>query len=254
MRQMKIAVSMLASLMLALSASGQQSAAGNLVEVHINKPKPGMEKQYEQARKKHMAWHASQKDTWPWETWEILDGENGGSFVVDTVGHSWKDYDVREKFNDADAADANASFVPTLQEDVQSYYMFRPEMSLGSGPATPSKMASVTFFMLTPEGVNTFIDSVKKVGEGAKKTNYPAKPTRWYQLVNGGHGPQFVLVQERDTWADFQGPEKNLDAMMEEAYGKDEGAVIMNNLRKSFRSTYSEIIRRRPDLSYMPAK
>ncbi len=61
--------------------------------------------------------------------------------------------------------------------------------------------------MLKPEGINDFIDGVKKVNDRIKKTNFPqAGPSRWYQLVNGGESPHFVLVGDRANWASFQPP------------------------------------------------
>jgi len=63
-----------------LGVAQQSSAAaqGDVVEIHINKIKPGMTRQYEEGRKKHMNWHRQQNDAWSWYTWEILTGENTG--------------------------------------------------------------------------------------------------------------------------------------------------------------------------------
>jgi len=107
--------------------------------------------------------------------------------------------------------------------------------------------------MLKPEGINDFIDGVKKVNDGIKKTNFPqAGPSRWYQLVNGGESPHFVLVGDRANWASFQPPtDKILDSMMEEAYGKEQGGAILSALRKAVRSTSTEALQYRPDLSYV---
>jgi hypothetical protein len=118
-------------------------------------------------------------------------------------------------------------------------------------------LVSVTHFMLNPDGVNEFTDAVKKVNDGIKKTNFPSSgATRWYQLVNGGTGPHFVLVGDRANSASFQPPtDKTLDAMMEEAYGKEQGVAILSSLRKAIHSVYTEALEYRPDLSYVaPSK
>ena len=62
----------------------------------------------------------------------------------------------------------------------------------------------------------------------------------------------FLLSQARANWAEFQPPDKTLDVLLEEAYGKKEGAAILAALRKAVRSVYSETIKYRPDLSYIP--
>jgi len=226
-----------------------------IVEIHVNRVKPGMTQQYEAGRKKHMAWHKSQTDSWSWYTWAVLTGPATGSYVVGSFEHSWKDFDGREKFNEADGADAQASMGSSMAGEEQSYYRYRADLSLSPPTFPPAHLASITHFMLEPAGINDFTDGIKKVNEGIKKTNFPqAGASRWYQLVNGGEGPHFVLVADRPGWASFQPPtDKTLDAMMEEAYGKEQGAAILSSLRKAVRSTISEALQYRPDLSYVAA-
>jgi hypothetical protein len=61
-------------------------------------------------------------------------------------------------------------------------------------------------------------------------------------------------VGDRGTWAAFAANPKTLDVMMEEAYGKEQGAAILATLRKSFRTVHTSAHTYRPDLSYIPAK
>ncbi len=226
---------------------------GKLAEIHINRIKPGMTQQYEAGRKKHMAWHKGQNDAWSWYTWAVVTGQGTGSYVIGTFEHNWKDLDGREKFTPADSADAQANMGSYLAGEEQSYYFFRDDMSLVPQAFPPAPLISITHFMLNPDGANDFVAAVKKVNDGIKKTNYPlAGANRWYQLVNGGEGPHFVLVGDRANWGSFQPPtDKTLDSMMEEAYGKEQGAAILNSLRKAIRSIYTEALQYRPDLSYV---
>jgi len=255
MRARSVAVAVLFALAAALPVMAQQ--VGHVAEIHINRVKPGMTAQYEAGRKKHMGWHKSQKDTWSWYTWEVLTGDATGSYVVGTFQHQWKDFDGRDKFNEADTADAMSAMGASLAGEQMSYYTYRADLS--GGPEVfppPTQMIAVTHFMLKPDGINDFIEGVKKVGEGIKKTSYPLSGTNhWYQLLNGGEGPHFVLVGERASWASFQPPtDKTLDAAMEEAYGKEQGAAILASLRKAIRSVHTEALQYRPDLSYVAGK
>jgi hypothetical protein len=246
------------TVLLALGAGSPAPAqqAGPLAEIHFNRIKPGMTQQYEAGRKKHMAWHKSQNDAWSWYVWEVLTGDGTGSYVVGTFQHNWKDLDAREKFNAGDTLDANASMGASLASEAMSYYVYRADLSLAPEAATPAPLISVTHFMVNQEGVNDFVEAVKKIGDAIKKTNYPlAGPSRWYQLVNGGETPHFVLVGDRANWAAFQPPTmKSLDTMVEEAYGKEAGDAILATLRKAVRSTYTETLQYRPDLSYVSGK
>jgi len=95
-----------------IPALAQQPA--EIVEIHINRVKPGMTQQYEAGRKKHMLWHKSQNDAWSWHTWAVLTGPATGSYVVGSFEHNWKDLDGREKFLQADGADVQTSIAPSL--------------------------------------------------------------------------------------------------------------------------------------------
>jgi hypothetical protein len=229
----------------------------NLAIINVQIPKPGMAKQYEAARAKHMGWHKAQKDTWSWYVWEVVSGDNTGTYVVGSFGHAWKDLDGREKFDKADIADVAATMGPTLAHSALSYWAERADLSLSpSTPSsTPAPLIAITNYLLHPDGVNDFIDAVKKVNDGIKKTNYAVPgPSRWYQLINGGEAPTFVLVGDRANWAAYQPNDKTLDVMMGEAFGKDPGAAIMASLRKTFRALHTSTYQYRPDLSYIAPK
>jgi len=249
-------VGLTALLAVAMALPGLAQSAGKVAEIHINRPKPGMTTQYEAGRKKHMAWHKGQKDTWSWYVWEVLTGEGTGSYVIGTFQHQWKDFDGREKFDKADTADAMASMGSSLAGEQMSYYIYRDDLSSGPEVSTPTPLLSITHYMLNPDGVNDFVDGVKKIREGAMKTSYPmAGANHVYQLVNGGDAPHFVIVGDRANWAAFApASDKSLDAMMEEAYGKEQGAAILATARKAIRSIMTGALQYRPDLSYVAGK
>ena len=233
-------------------AAAQAPPPASVCEIHINKVKPGMTAQYEQGRAKHMAWHKAQKDTWSWNVWEYTTGENTGNFLVAACGHDWKDFDARDKFNVADGADATASMGPYLAGETMAYYVHRADLTVAHKPGTtPPPYLSVIHFFLKPEGVLDFAEGVKKINAAFTKTNSPTTVQDWYSLANGGHGPELVLVQERKNIGEMAGTSaKTLDQIMQEAYG-DQGAAIMNTLRKGYWSSTSELLHFRADLSYM---
>jgi hypothetical protein len=241
---------------LALAVPTMAQPAGNVSELNIHTPKPGISDKYEAARKKHMAWHKAQKDTWTWHTWEVVSGEASGTYYTGTFGHAWKDFDGQEKFRKDDQADYEKGIGPTLGRSYTSYYARRPDMSLSAATGDPpSPYSLLTYFRLKPEGMNDFVEAVKKINEGIKKTNYPLPgPSAWYQLVNGGEGPTFILAGGRANWAAFAPNEKTLDQMIEEAFGKEQGAAILASLRKAVLSMRTETVHYRPELSYVPAK
>jgi hypothetical protein len=133
-----------------------------------------------------------------------------------------------------------------------AYYVARPDLSPVAPPGPPPPYLNVITFHVKPEGLNDFSEAVKKIMEAVKKTNQPGGPSTWYSLANGGRGPEFVLVQERKSISELGGSGKTIDQIVQEAYG-DQGAAILSQLRKAYYSNNTELLRFRPDLSYMPA-
>jgi hypothetical protein len=233
-------------------ALAQAPPPSSVCEIHINKVKPGMTAQYEQGRAKHMAWHKSQNDSWTWHVWEITTGPDTGSYLIASCGHDWKDFDGRDKFNVDDGANASATMGPYQAASTMAYYVLRPDLSPPTPPGPPPPYLSVTHFFLKPEGVLDFNDGVKKASAAMAKA-MPSSPSNWYSLVNGGPGPEVVLVQERKNIAELQGPPgKTVDQVVQEAYG-DQGPAIMAAIRKAYKSNYTELLHFRSDLSYIPA-
>lgn len=254
---MRIKSAVLGALFAMAAAFPALAQPANVTIIAAQFLKPGMTKQYEAGRTKHMGWHKSQKDAWSWYVWEVISGDNTGAYVTGSFGHAWKDFDGREKFEKADDADVAATMGPSVARATLSYWTERADISQSpSTPgATPPPLTAVTTYHLNPDSVNDFIDAVKKVNDGIKKTNYAvAGPSRWYQLVNGGEVPTFVLIGDRANWAAFQPNDKTLDVMMGEAYGKEQGAAILTSLRKTFRSLSNSIYQYRPELSYLAPK
>jgi hypothetical protein len=229
--------------------------ASNVCRIYFVKPKPGSEAQLEQGRKKHMQFHKSQNDTWTWTTFAIETGMNTGVYVTSTCGHAGKDFDDWEKrMGKADTADATANMSPHEQASWNGFYLYRSDMSLGAANRPPTPITAVTIYVLHPGAQNEFMDAIKKINDAlAKQPDWP-KTSGWLQLVNGGEGPTFVLLNARQNWADFTPLPKSVQDVVTETYGKDQADSIYKTIRDSTDHLFTESAVYRPDLSYSPAK
>ena len=241
---------MLCALLLVPASVLAQSPSGTIAEVNVTTPKPGMTAQWEAGRKEHSAYHAAQKDNRPVLVWQIVTGEYTGSYVTVVAGMHWSDIDAHEAFDKADEAEVAKSILPYSASNMMSYYTFRDDLSLTKESA-PAKMSTITTFTVLPGHGQEFIETVKKINEGIKKSNYPVKPSRWYSLANGGDGPTFVLVIDRANYAAMETPEKTLDDSLKEVYG-DAGAQLQSQLSRNCSKITTELDVYRPDLSYVP--
>lgn len=242
-----------AGLLIWTSMMWAQSGPDRVCEVNVSAAKAGDTKQWEAARKKHNQFHATEKDKHAVEVWSILTGPASGRYLTTVCGMTWKEMDGQEDFDKRDAADREQNLDLATGDNQMSYYVFRPDLSVSpEADGTPAKMMTVVHFWVKPNQVTQFTDALKKINAGMVKTKYPGMHSRWYQLANGGDGPHYVLVTDRPSWADMQGPQQSLSDMLKQAYGAND--TTLETVRKAFDHTTSELLVYRADLSYTPAK
>ena len=241
------------------SASNTQAInaqnANNLCRVYFTKPKAGMTQQFEAGRKKHNDFHRSQKDTFTWNTWAIATGDNTGNYVTSTCGHAWKDFDEWEKrMGKADTADANVNLGAYSESGTNGFYQYRADMSLAPPNQPPAPMTAVTIYVLHPGAAPDFIAAIKKISDAlSKQADWP-KTSGWLQLMNGGEGPTFVLLNARQNWADFAPLPKSVPDVLNETYGKADADATLKTVRDSTARLWTETADYRADLSYLPGK
>jgi hypothetical protein len=244
---------MLAISALPVTPALAQQKTVNIGEVYVMVPKPGMAKQFEEGRKRHMAWHKKQNDAWSWNTWQVITGEATGAYLSTTFDHTWKDFDDwYAKFATADSADVDTNITPYLAATSGSVWQYMANVSRPPDSQAPPKMAEVLHFMVKPDAESDFNYALGKIDEAIKKTNWTAHYMT-YSLANGGEGPHYVIVFPHDSWADMAEPEVSFDAMMEKAFGKHEGEAVSKEIDRTLKSEWSEMLVYRADLSYVPA-
>ena len=245
-----VAVALVVAASLAVPCLAQESP-GVVARIGVFKPKPGMVQQFEQGRKKHFEWHRKNNDAWSWLTWETISGDESGTYITGTFGHNWKDFDAWDKIDAADTADANASMGPYIQQEFAKYYTLIPDASRPPAGKEPSAMAQVTHFYVKVSGVDAFTAAIKEAKAALDKVDWPVH-SFWYQLVSGGEGPEFVLVTARSSWADLEPLKQRLDDALAQAYGAQKAIAILDAVRSNTTHTVSELLKYRPDLSYVP--
>lgn len=241
-----------ATLMLGVGAPiAAQDTPGTIGQVIVTRVKAGMGKQYQEGRKRHMAWHKKQGDSWTWSTSEVTSGPYTGSYLTFSFGHRWKDFDDWEaRFGQGDTADVDLNLTPYAESTTISYYQFLPELS--RPPATVPRMNEVIHFLLNPDKESEFRHTQQRIHEAIGKTNWPSNYS-FYALQNGGEGPHFVLVLPRNSFAEMAGPELSLPAMLTKAFGGYEANAILGAIGQATKSQWSELLVYRPDLSLVGA-
>ena len=252
MRKSRVLLGALLATALSTAALAQEST-GNIAIVYTAKPKSGSWPQLEEALAKHFGWHRAHKDDFAWIVWQVISGDNMGDFTVTTFGHSWKDFDARVKFDQADDADFVPNVLPFIDKISLHYMEMIPEASRPSASQQPTPLRQLTHYFVNPSGVVRFLDALKEIKAALDKANYPVRSS-WFRLVSGGEGPHYVLAVERNSWAELERPAKSLEQVLAEATSPSKAVELMAAVRDNTRKTYSEMLQLRPDLSYFPGK
>ena len=233
-----------------------QEKPGTIAALEFQKPKNGMVPQYEAGRKQKAAWHKQQNDPQPLFVWEILSGDNTGTYVVGRFGQHWADFDKPAIPDEADLAEFQKVVGNYVDSVVARYYQFMPKISNPpSGATVPAKFSEIISFQLRYGKSSDFRSAIGRIYEATQKTKWPVN-YEWYALENGGRTGLYVLVLPHNNWADFEDkPDvKPFRDMIKEAFGQAEADSIVDRIDHSVEKETTEIIQFRPDLSYLPSK
>lgn len=232
-----------------------QETSGTVDTLEFQKPKNGMVSQYQAGRKQKAAWHKQQNDPLPLLVWEIIAGDNTGTYVVGRMGQHWADLDKPAVSDESDRAEYDKVIGNSVDSLVVRYYETMPKISNPADDKMAPKYAEVLIFQVRYGKGSDFQSAISQIHEAGQKTKWPVN-YEWHHLVAGGPSGVFALVIPRNTWADFADkPDvKPFRDMLKEAFGQAEADSIVNRLDAAVQSETSEVIQFRPELSYLPSK
>lgn len=245
-----------AALMLFAGLMVGQEKPGPIAGLEFQRVKNGMVPQYEAGRKQKLGWHKQQNDPDPLLVWETLTGEDTGVYIVGRFGLHWADMDKPPVSDEADMAEYQKVVAGYVESLTARYYEFLPKVSNPRGnEMMPTKFSEILTFEVKYGKESDFRSAIDRIHEAAQKTKWQPH-FEWYQLYSGGRTGTFVLALPRENWADFADkPEvKPFREMLKEAFGQAEADSIVDRIDHSVEKETSDIIKFRPDLSYLPSK
>lgn len=249
MSSRRVVPTLFAALLLAVMSQSAWAQMNSLAQLYTVKPKAGMEIGFQTALKQHAEWRAQNKDPWSWTTYEVVQGENLGSFVIRSGDHSWADFDTYDAgFGPVGNVQFQATVAPLVESTTASISTL--DTAHVRLPDDMSKMTllQVVTYYLKPDQGQRFNEVVGKFHSAIVKTDYPA----YYAFVNqvaGSVGPAVTLVLPFENWAAFEEPDKPMAAMLAEVYGKKEAAKMSEEFSNCFTRIETSVLRVRPDLS-----
>ena len=251
MRSMVMSVTGALALLASVSVSAQTPPPDSVTEVLRQKPRQGMVKEYEASRKKHMAWHKAQNDTWAWDVFEITTGPDTGGYLIASGNHQWKEMEEWDaKLGDADGADsARVDGRDHRQHEEGVLDAAQRDQPAARGQRTPP-LLTVTLYHTKPGSDAAFRAAIGKINAASTPGKFPIH-TIWYVLSNGGAGPTYAVVAPRAGLGEMA-PSPTLLEVLQKHLGKPGADAAIKSFYANVMSTESELLQRRPDLSYVP--
>jgi len=227
--------------------SAETPSVARIVFFHA---KPGTNAKMEEAIKNQMDWRREQKDDWRWVTWEYASHE-AGRYVVATFGHAWQDYDqpkvsplVEEVLQ---GALASLSVTPVV---VQYFDHLEEVSALGTAKETPT-MAEIAVFQVQFGKAVQFYEAIRQFHQALQKAGSPER-YEWFELLNGGEMPQFMLFLPRRNWAAFDTQSGFLLEALAKSVGTKKSSELFAQFTAAVKNYRRYAVRLRPDLSNLP--
>jgi len=251
MRSVVLSVAGALVVLVSVSVSAQAPPADSVTEVLRQKARPGTLAQYEAARKKHMGWHKAQNDPWAWDVFEVTTGPDTGSYIITSSNHQWKEMQEWDaKMGEADTADAQAAMGGLIEGSERAYWTQLNSLSRLPPAGERMPLLTVTYYQLKPGSDAAVRAAITKLNAALDGGKFPLRSI-WYSLASGGTGPTYAVVVPRSGLGDMA-PTPTLLAVLEQQMGKAGADGLVKSFFDNVVSVSSEMLQRRPDLSYLP--
>ncbi|MCK5377411.1 MAG: hypothetical protein KAJ97_10030, partial [Acidobacteria bacterium] len=165
----KIQLILIALMVLAVAAPLMAQEEGKppmtVAKNHFIDVSPGQALAFEEAYKGHIQWHANMNDTWYWHTWQVVNGENFGQYIIRTGGHQWSDWDEHAEFSKEDGAHFWKNVAGFVQDISSVMVVSNMEISNWTEDYGMPTMVEVTVFHIKGEYSRAFYSAVEKLHE-----------------------------------------------------------------------------------------
>lgn len=244
-------VAVLFLLAVAVPAAAQE-AAESLTQEYWMKPQVGMGGEFEKGYTLHNEWH-KKNDKWPWETWQVVVGENVGSYVIRTGGHGWADWDTNGATLAAGGADFGKNAGGAVETISSRILRLLPAASAWPKEMSHPALLTVVEFRVRYAAAEDFVEALGRVNEALQQNAGAKRAAAWYEVVRGDEGgPTYVLVLPHKSWADMQAPGKPFWLRVKEVVGPEEGEELRATFQNAVVSRRSLVLAYRADLSSVP--
>jgi len=233
------------------AATAQDVSPAVVAKWHLVITKPGESLQFENSYREHLKVSAANHDPWAWNTWQIVNGENLGQYVILTSNHTWEDLDRHSQASRLRMADLFANVFPHVQSISSTLEAVEPSLSNWNESSARPELVEITVFKLKYDRTLEFFEALSKMHKAVTAKD-PTRQYAWFSSVNGSDGPTMKLAIPHRNWAGFYREGPSVWELLEQVYGEQGAAEIRETIGASIRQEQSYVLQHREDLSYSP--
>lgn len=225
----------------------QHEDGGNIGRVYIVTAKDGHGEQFQEGVKAYFKCYGENGGKKAWSVWWAETGKLG-RYAFTTDGHEWSAFDgpeeASEKCNDV----FQEQFLAHMDKSSSEFTEYLSEVSYEKEGGDINVVEVINFDIKDNE---RFMGAIGKVAEAARASEWH-DGHYWYSVWAGGRkAPDMFVVLPEASFAGF-GEDEGFWDMVEEHHGEEAMEQIEEDFNATVQGTWSNIWRKRPDMSYSP--
>ena len=232
-------------------ADSHEEAPAPLSDVWIVMPKQGMESEFEDAIKTHMAFRADAGESRSWNTYTPVAGHKLGMYQFRHCCFDWADMDAYIAESVAQGLGEN------WDDNVHAYvahyhhYFERMDMEHSYWPdeGTSGPYYEVTTWTWKEDAGPGPSEAREKLSKAALEAGWGEYGSNWLWMSRLHGKPKLMIVSSYESYADMTPPEMNFFEFMAQSMPEEEVQEAFAAFGAGFSSSETTIWRHREDLS-----
>ena len=213
--------------------------------------KNGQENAFINGYRADLDWQKTQRDTWSWIGWFVLNGPRRDRFIDATPDHQWKDFDNWVVDRGENARHNEIHFVPYVGKPSGTYRLVLSEYSLTQPAWYKSPLVQVYHVTLKfgqEKEFQTFLSSLKIAFGKA----YPSRSFICMKTVSGDYLSSYCLLITSSRNEELTALSNLFEPLIRSTYTPADSEQILQRAATAIATIQSELWGYRSDLSMYP--
>ena len=213
-------------------------------------PKQGMENQFEEAVKAHMAFRAEAGESRAWWVFTPTIGYNMNMYAFRSCCFNWADMDTYVAEGQEKGFGENWNANVHQYVDHYHHYVEKTDWENSHWPDSPKgPYYGVTELIWKEDAGSETSDAMEKMSQVALEEGWSEQGREWVWLNRTGGKPAMAIVISYENYAAMEPPEQSFGAFLREKLGEEEAAAVFADFNAGFKSSQYSVWYYREDLS-----